>query len=64
MFKEDDYNIKVVDNNKFLDVGIIYWDGEEFKMGFDPVAGNASALLEAVDLLDWVDDSTDIIKRN
>lgn len=64
MFKEDDYTIKVVDNNNFLDVGIIYWDGEEFKMVFDPVAGNLSALLEMVDLLDWVDDSTDIIKRN
>jgi len=64
MFKEDDYTIKVVDNNNFLDVGIIYWDGEEFKMAFDPVAGNLSALLEMVDLLDWVDDSTDIIKRN
>ena len=64
MFKEDNYNIKVVDNSNFLDVGIIYWDEGEFKIAFDPVAGNAEALLEMVDLLDWVDDSTDIIKRN
>ena len=63
MFKETDYEIKVVDNSNFLDVGIIYWDGEEFKMAFDPVAGNAEALLDTVDLLNWVTDNPDIIKR-
>ena len=65
MFKEDDYTIKVVDNNKFLDVGIIYWDDVigDFAMAFDPVAGNAEALLDTVDLLNWVTDNPNIIKR-
>lgn len=64
MFKEDDYTIKVVDNSNFLDVGIIYWDDDidEFRMAFDPVAGNAGALLDIVDLLNWVTDNPNIIK--
>ena len=61
MFKETDYEIKVVDNSNFLDVGIIYWD-DEFKMAFDPVAGNAGALLDIVDLLNWVTDNPNIIE--
>ena len=61
MFKETDYEIKVVDNSNFLDVGIIYWD-DEFKMAFNDVAGNSSALLDIVDLLNWVTDNPNIIE--
>lgn len=65
MFKETDYKIKVVDNSNFLDVGIIYWDDDidEFKMAFNLVAGNAEALLDIVDLLNWVTDNPNIIKK-
>lgn len=64
MFKETDYGIKVVDNSNFLDVGIIYWDNDidNFRMEFNPVAGDASALLDIVDLLNWVTDNPNIIK--
>lgn len=66
MFKETDYKIKVVDNSNFLDIGIIYWDDVigDFAMAFDPVAGNAGALLDIVDLLNWVTDNPNIIERN
>lgn len=66
MFKEDDYTIKVVDNNNFLDVGFIRWadDWGEWSMDFNTVVGNATALLEVVDLLDWMGDNPDIIKRH
>ena len=65
MFKEDDYNIKVVDNSNFLDCGRIYFDTrmDQFVMSFNEVGGNSRALLDTVDLLNWVTDNPDIIKR-
>ena len=64
MFKETDYKIKVVDNSNFLDCGRIYFDTrmDEFVMSFNDVAGNSSALLDTVDLLNWVTDNPNIIK--
>jgi len=64
MFKETDYEIKVVDNSNFLDCGRICFDTQrdEFVMSFNEVAGNAEALLDIVDLLNWVTDNPNIIK--